>query len=107
MKLTEKERQNVWKSLEELDAALATLCRNIQGHGRTDLVEICCPADSELAKTIENRGGTAVRMGLWNDFHFAKKGTVGKAKKYILEHRPKRIHASPPCPAAERQSTVA
>ena len=72
MKPNEKERRSIWKSLEECAAALATLCQNIQGHGRVDLVELCCPPDSELTRTVLDRGGTAFRMGLWNDFDFSK-----------------------------------
>ena len=72
MKAPEKERRGIRESLEELDTAFAALCQEIQNYGRVDLVEICCPADSALARSVLDRGGTAFRMGLWNDFDFSK-----------------------------------
>ena len=46
---------------------------------------------------MELLGGSTFRMGLWNKFDFARKVTVEKAKQYVKEHLPRRVHLSPPC----------
>ena len=64
---------------------------------RVDLLEIGTPEKSTLGTAMENLGGTTFRMGLWNQFDFARKMTVEKAKQYVKEHLPRRVHLSPPC----------
>ena len=68
------------KSLAEFDDAFAAQCREVQDHGRMDLLEICCPLDSALAQTVLERGGSAFRMGLWNEYDFAKAGRWPRPK---------------------------
>ena len=62
-----------------------------------DLLEIGCPEDSSLGQAMEKEGGTAYRMGIWNKYDFSRASTVSKAKAFIDEKRPRRVHLSPPC----------
>ena len=64
---------------------------------RVDLLEIGTPEKSTLGGAMELLGGSTFRMSLWNKFDFARKVTVEKAKQYVKEHLPRRVHLSPPC----------
>ena len=62
-----------------------------------DLLEIGCPEDSTLGQAMEKEGGSVFRMGLWNWYDFSRASTVPKAKAFVDEKRPRRVHISPPC----------
>ena len=62
-----------------------------------DLLEIGAPENSSLKRAMEHAGGSAFSMGLWNQFDFARPAAVKKAREYVQQHRPRRVHLSPPC----------
>ena len=52
---------------------------------------------TQQAQAVVDQMGTAFRVGLWNQYDFAKHDTVAKACAYVDKTRPRRAHASPPC----------
>ena len=50
----------------QLYSACETAFNDLSRFGRTDLVELCCPEDSLLSKTVDELGGTVQRFGIHN-----------------------------------------
>ena len=90
-------RKVVDAKIEEFSYDLTAAVNDVSRVGRTDLFELCCTETSALAQSVIDRGGTVLRMSLWNQYDFAKKTTVEKAKADIIQFCPRHLHANPPC----------
>ena len=65
--------------------------------GRLDLLELCCAEDSTLGAAFVARGGKIARCGLYNGYDLSTNTGLERAKHLLYQHRPVRVHASPPC----------
>ena len=64
---------------------------------KVDLFEICAPWDSPLSAMVVRYGGSAMRLGVHNGFDLSTKGGFHRAVQELREHRPRKVHFSPPC----------
>ena len=64
---------------------------------RLDLLEVCAPWDSPLAKAVREQGGTAMAIGVHNGFDLSTREGFLKAAALVRETKPRYIHFSPPC----------
>ena len=87
-------RKVVDEKIEEFSYDLTAAVNDVSRVGRTDLFELCCTETSALAQSVIDRGGTVLRMSLWNQYDFAKKTTVEKAKAYIIQFCLRHLHAT-------------
>ena len=77
---------------------LVTCFANLTGQTRQlDLLEVCCPWDSPLAKAVQDQGGTVFRIGIHNGFDLSTRGGFLKALHVLRRLRPRYLHLSPPC----------
>ena len=65
--------------------------------GCDDLFEVCCPATSTLAQSIEDKGLKVSRLGLHNDFDLSTQRGLQNAFRHYDERRPRRMWISTPC----------
>ena len=66
---------------------------------QVDVMEVCCEEDSLLVKTVEQMGGTGVRLGLFNGFDLMSDSGLQRALEAVRFHRPKVLWISMPCGA--------
>ena len=74
-------RKAVGAKIEEFSYDLTAAVNDVSRLGRTDLFELCCTETSALAQSVIDRGGTVLRMSLWNQYDFAKKDDGGKRRQ--------------------------
>ena len=66
-------------------------------HGRVDLAEVCCTADSQLAGEVIIKGGTAHRYSHWNGYDLTTRKGTEALRSGLESTRPRWIWMSPPC----------
>ena len=62
-----------------------------------ELVELCCESNSGLSETWERMGGTALRIGLFNQCDLLRKAGTQKAMDLVRQFKPEYMWASLPC----------
>ena len=81
----------------QLASGCETAFSDLSRHGRTDLVELCCPEDSLISKTVEELGGTAQCFGLHNGCDLSRRKGRDVVGQYLYKHRPRHLWISVPC----------
>lgn len=94
--LTDEERVFLLDSLRSSESDLVEAFAQIPGEG-CDLVEICCGPNSMLSQVVEELGGRAERIGLFNGYDMSTPKGLEKARKRIRELRPRWLWFSLPC----------
>ena len=64
-----------------------------------DVMEVCCEMDSLLVKTVEQMGGTGMRLGLFNGYNLLTDAGLQRVLEAIRRYRPKVLWISMPCGA--------
>lgn len=64
---------------------------------RVDLLENRAPWDSPLSAAVERLGGSAMRVGLHNNFDMSTSGGLRKVLDLLRKVKPRYLHISPPC----------
>ena len=70
---------------------------NAVSHGRVDLAEVCCTADSQLAGEVIIKGGAAHRYSHWNGYGLTTRKGTDALRSGLESTRPRWIWMSPPC----------
>ena len=83
---------------EEIDHCL-TSCTPSTSDKKADFVELCCEEHSLMSTAWERTGGTAARIGLFNNFNLLTENGTQRALQVIDSHRPKVMWISFPCGA--------
>ena len=83
---------------EEIDHCL-TSCTPSTSDKKADFVELCCEEHSLMSTAWERTGGTAARIGLFNNFNLLTENGTQRALQVIESHRPKVMWISFPCGA--------
>ena len=73
---------------EEIDHCL-TSCTPSTSDKKADFVELCCEEHSLMSTAWERTGGTAARIGLFNNFNLLTENGTQRALQVIDSHRPK------------------
>ena len=89
-------KKSTMESKFELEQALASLLQVPSLQGTVDLIECCASPNSELTKAVEELGGKADRLGIWNCDLATRRG-FEKAKQQLYATRPRHLFCSPPC----------
>ena len=69
---------------------------NAVRYNRTDLAEICCTPDSQLAGEVISKGGTADRYSYWNGYDLTTRKGTDALRSSLDSTRPRWVWMSPP-----------
>ena len=78
------------------DAAQVSWANAVR-YSRTDLAEVCCTPDSQLAGEVISKGGTADRYYNWNVYDLTTRKGTDALRSKLESTRPRLIWMSPPC----------
>ena len=84
--------QSLRIACEEIECSLMALPSS-----QADLIEVCCGPDSTLTATIQQKGGTAERVGLHNDMNMTTEKGFKRARSLCETFRPRYLWLSPIC----------
>lgn len=101
MALTEKHKVMLENKAYDLrqDVEEATLECVPEPSRPVDVMELCCEMDSLLVKTVEQMGGTGIRLGLFNGYNLLSDAGLQRVLEAIRRYRPKVLWVSMPCGA--------